>query len=174
MPSFSYETSFTSEFSSSSSTESRMSRATSVSSEVFTNITVSECKINMEVKRKCGLFWWGLNSTLLPKIFPKAFFNEIYFHNLCGTCISWTSCSTKVSTCLIKTRWDSTGETFIISMQWMNRKSIFFNLHTPHQMTQQRTLLFAENFTTHQEFRLPETTIRGMSIKIFLFLFLYY
>merc|ERR1712117_149081 len=34
MPSFSYETSFTSEFSSSSSTESRMSRATSVSSEL--------------------------------------------------------------------------------------------------------------------------------------------
>ena len=39
-------------------------------------------------------------------------------------------------------------------------------------MTQQRTLLFAENFTTHQEFRLRETTIRGMSIKIFLIFFL--
>merc|ERR1711962_1522334 len=39
---------------------------------------------------------------------------------------SWTSCSTKVSTCLIKTRRD-----------------------------------FTENFTTHPEFRLRETTIRG-------------
>ena len=173
MPSFSYETSFTSEFSSSSSTESRMSRATSVSSEVFINITVSECKINKEVKRNWGWFWWGLNWTLLHKIFPKAFCsNEIYFHNLFGTCISWTSCSTKVSTCLIKTRWDFTGETFIISMQWMNRRIIFFNLNTHHEMTQQRTLLFAENFTTHQEFRLRETTIRGMSIQIFLFLFI--
>ena len=61
---------------------------------------------------------------------------------------------------------------FATSMQWMNRSCIFFNLHTPHEMTQQRTLLFAENFTTHQEFRLPETTIRGMSIQIFLFLLL--
>ena len=40
-------------------------------------------------------------------------------------------------------------------------------------MTQQRPLLFAENFTTHQEFRLRETTTRGMSIQIFLFLFWY-
>ena len=58
---------------------------------------------------------------------------------------------------------------FATSMQWMNRRSIFFNLHTPYEMTQQRTLSFAENFTTHQEFRLRETTIRGMSIQIFLF-----
>ena len=153
MPSFSYETSFTSEFSSSSSTESRMSRATSVSSEVFINITVSECKINKEVKRNWGWFWWGLNSTLLHKIFPtKAFFDEIYFHNLFGTCISWTSCSTKVSTCLIKTRWDFTGETFATSMQWMNR-SIFFNLRTlimkwpsKERFCLQRILLPTKNF----------------------------
>merc|ERR1711962_1618703 len=57
MPSFSYETSFTSEFSSSSSTESRMSRATSVSSEVF--ITLDELlyqSFNMSDKDKTRLY----------------------------------------------------------------------------------------------------------------------
>merc|ERR1711899_595889 len=53
MPSFSYETSFTSEFSSSSSTESRMSRATSVSSELDELLYQS---FNMSDKDKMRLY----------------------------------------------------------------------------------------------------------------------
>ena len=84
--------------------------------------------------------------------FLKHFFNEIYFHNLCGTCISWTSCSTKVSTCLIKTRWDSTGETFTISMQWMNRKRysltciLLMKWPSKERFCLQRILLPTKNF----------------------------
>merc|ERR1711948_163816 len=53
MPSFSYETSFTSEFSSSSSTESRISRATSVSSELDELLYQS---FNMSDKDKMRLY----------------------------------------------------------------------------------------------------------------------
>merc|ERR1711928_8205 len=53
MPSFSYETSFTSKFSSSSSTESRMSRATSVSSELDELLYQS---FNMSDKDKMRLY----------------------------------------------------------------------------------------------------------------------
>merc|ERR1712193_469246 len=53
MPSFSYETSFTSELSSSSSTESRMSRATSVSSELDELLYQS---FNMSDKDKMRLY----------------------------------------------------------------------------------------------------------------------
>merc|ERR1712240_732098 len=53
MPSFSLETSFASEFSSSSSTESRMSRATSVSSELDELLYQS---FNMSDKDKMRLY----------------------------------------------------------------------------------------------------------------------